>query len=427
MRKILSIGILGVAAAVLLASGCYVSPRPVVYTPPPPAPPAPPPAQAPAVYVETAPPPPAYTPNMVWYYGVHPFPPGYGLHRFCYISGPHSHDFAPYYNQIYRYYDGYYYWVGDPSPYGYRYSVWAYYGPHPLPHYWGGWCYIHGYHHHHYAPPPGHVHRYQRRSGTYYYTGRYDQRYNDSRREYDSHGRNRNHNRDHGYDDHRGGQRTGGSREGGGGYQGGGGGHDGGGHGGYDDGHGGYDDGHGNNGHGNDHGNGHGNDHGNNGHGNDHGNGHGNDHGNNGHDNDHGNSGRGNDDRDHGGGHKGGHGDAATSDPGAGRDVRLNDRSQFDKAMPDRSRDPRVAPDDRKSAPPVRDRSDVDRNDRNRAPGNQRGIPGDRKGDPDRSGAKRPNDKAVKPAGRTQPKKDERKGRDDKRDDERKKPKRMRR
>jgi hypothetical protein len=103
--------------SVLILSGCVVR---TVTAPPPP------------VAVVPAPEPRAF------YYGEHAYPDG----GWCYVYGPHEHDFYP---QPGNYvYDGsYYYWRAP--------VVVTYYAGHPLPAH--GWCGIAGAHHHDYAPP----------------------------------------------------------------------------------------------------------------------------------------------------------------------------------------------------------------------------------------------------------------------------------
>ena len=186
-------------ALALTTAGCTVygaGPRP--YRPPPP--PQSSGTRPPVVVVNTAPPLPNYTAGSVWYYGYHPHSPTNNPHGgFCYINGAHSHAWAPYNQHLYVWHDGYYYWTGDPSPWGYQYTTYAYYGHHPLPHYFSGWCYINSNHQHHYRPR--HNHHYRHRSGTYYYTGSYDSYYHDNRHHYDRRGRHSDH-RSGGYREH---------------------------------------------------------------------------------------------------------------------------------------------------------------------------------------------------------------------------------
>jgi hypothetical protein len=115
----------------LLGAGC------VVHTLPPPEPaepPPPPPEQAPVA-----------APESVFYYGEHALPGG----GWCYLEGPHEHDFYPQHPDYYVNDGGYYYWRGP--------LVISYYAGHPLP--GGGWCTISGPHVHNYYPPREyHVH-----------------------------------------------------------------------------------------------------------------------------------------------------------------------------------------------------------------------------------------------------------------------------
>src|SRR2546423_163625 len=142
------------------AAGCYVvpaGPGPVdagpyytpvaAYTPPPPTPApyyTPPPTeygyqQPPQttvveVYYDQPAPVPVeyYEPNIVWYYGPHPVTPGYGA-GWCPIQGPHAHDYEPFWNYVYSFYNGYYFYAGDPQPYGYSNVVYEYVDYHPNP------------------------------------------------------------------------------------------------------------------------------------------------------------------------------------------------------------------------------------------------------------------------------------------------------
>ena len=214
------------AAASLLAAlgasaaGCYVVPaappptdyQPVAaYTPPPPTPepyytpapvytqpppdygyqpqPTPPQTVAVVVYYEQPAPQPIeyYEPNVVWYYGPHPITPGWG-YGWCPIQGPHAHEYEPYWNYVYSFYNGYYFYAGDPSPYGYSDVVYYYYDYHPNP--WGGWCYIRGPHHHYYAPARAQATYYQYGNDhVYTYHGSYDATFYTEKAHYQPDGR----------------------------------------------------------------------------------------------------------------------------------------------------------------------------------------------------------------------------------------------
>src|SRR5690242_12209401 len=67
--------------------------------------------------------------RVVRYHSQHPLPGNAG---FCYIDVPHVHAFAPAEPRVYRVHDDEYYFVGDPTPYGYEGDHYAFYGPHPV-------------------------------------------------------------------------------------------------------------------------------------------------------------------------------------------------------------------------------------------------------------------------------------------------------
>jgi hypothetical protein len=90
------------------------------------------------------------------YASVHPIPYDYGGSGFCYQSGAHFHEYAPFDQNLFREANGYFYFVGDPSDFGYARDTWRYRGHHPIPlSYGGGYCYIDWPHRHFYAPPAG--------------------------------------------------------------------------------------------------------------------------------------------------------------------------------------------------------------------------------------------------------------------------------
>src|SRR5689334_24831549 len=103
-------------------TGCVV--RTVSVPPPPPAPP---------VVVAPTPVP------RVHYFGEHTLPGG----DWCYVDGPHEHDFYPQVGESYVYDGTYYYWRAP--------VVITYYAGHPVP--GGGWCTLAGPHRHEYVPP----------------------------------------------------------------------------------------------------------------------------------------------------------------------------------------------------------------------------------------------------------------------------------
>ncbi|HSN91077.1 MAG TPA: hypothetical protein VLS93_07595, partial [Anaeromyxobacteraceae bacterium] len=122
-----------VAASAAFLAGCVV--RQVVpqqaYAPPAAAP-------APQPYYQ---PPPRLE---VWYHDGHFVPEQLGG-GWCYLDGPHVHDYYPDRPDWYVLDYGYYWYTGP-----YHFSYWD---GHPIP--GGGWCYMHRFHRHDYAPPRG--------------------------------------------------------------------------------------------------------------------------------------------------------------------------------------------------------------------------------------------------------------------------------
>ncbi|HSM91317.1 MAG TPA: hypothetical protein VLT47_00435 [Anaeromyxobacteraceae bacterium] len=96
----------------------------------------------------------------VYYYGNHFIPESAGG-GWCYIDGPHTHDYYPDHDEWYAYDQGYY-WYSGPF-------LFTFYGGHPLP--GGGWCFINGPHQHDYFPPAGADWRWNRTG--YVYEGQY--------------------------------------------------------------------------------------------------------------------------------------------------------------------------------------------------------------------------------------------------------------
>jgi hypothetical protein len=85
-------------------------------------------------------------PTEFWYYGAHPD----GQGGWCQLQGAHAHEYAPFDEYLYTQENGYYYFIGDPSDFGYAdNSLYDYYGPHPVATaYGGGYCFYGGFHHH---------------------------------------------------------------------------------------------------------------------------------------------------------------------------------------------------------------------------------------------------------------------------------------
>ena len=114
--------------------------------------------------------------ESIYYVSRHPLPKRVG-HGFCNIDVPHFHDYPPSDARLYRQVGGQYYFVGDPTPFGYDGPRYSFYGPHPIadvnvtfgaPTY----CYLKGPHYHWYAPPP--TAQFEMRGGAYWYVGAYD-------------------------------------------------------------------------------------------------------------------------------------------------------------------------------------------------------------------------------------------------------------
>jgi hypothetical protein len=114
--------------------------------------------------------------EVVQYMSRHPIPKRIG-HGFCDIDVPHFHDYPPSDPRLYRQVNGQYYFVGDPTPFGYDGPRYSFYGPHPIADanaQLGGptYCYLKGPHYHWYAPPP--EAHFEMRGGAYWYVGAYE-------------------------------------------------------------------------------------------------------------------------------------------------------------------------------------------------------------------------------------------------------------
>ena len=114
--------------------------------------------------------------KVVRYHSQHPIPQHDGG-GFCVIGVPHVHAYAPGDPRMFRKHDDDYYFVGDPTPFGYDGPKYAYYGAHPVvdeitddgaPEY----CYLDGAHYHWYEPPA--QAQFEFRGGAYWYVGTYD-------------------------------------------------------------------------------------------------------------------------------------------------------------------------------------------------------------------------------------------------------------
>ena len=105
------------------------------------------------------------------YGGVHPINPVAGG-GFCYTSVAHDHPYPidPSIAYLYRSWNGYNYFVGNPYHFGYQGQAFPYYGHHPLPD-CSSYCYLDGAHYHHFVPAVSLASYYVVNNGYYYYNG----------------------------------------------------------------------------------------------------------------------------------------------------------------------------------------------------------------------------------------------------------------
>ena len=67
--------------------------------------------------------------------------------------GRHIHGYPPFDLRIFNFQNGCYYFIGDPTDFGYAGDTYSYYGAHPiLGSYGGGWCFMIGPHRHFWRP-----------------------------------------------------------------------------------------------------------------------------------------------------------------------------------------------------------------------------------------------------------------------------------
>jgi hypothetical protein len=68
-------------------------------------------------------------------------------------TGRHVHPYPPFDLRLFSNQNGCYYFIGDPTDFGYAGDSYSYYGAHPiLASYGGGWCFMIGAHHHFWRP-----------------------------------------------------------------------------------------------------------------------------------------------------------------------------------------------------------------------------------------------------------------------------------
>ncbi|MEO6953464.1 MAG: hypothetical protein ABI321_16805 [Polyangia bacterium] len=109
------------------------------------------------------------------YFGPHPEPYEYGQGS-CNEQGPHFHPYPPFDRYLFRESNGYFYFIGDISDFGYQGQMWGYQGNHPLPpEYGGGFCYIDWPHRHPFPPPVSMSFNFI--GGYYLYAGAWDPSY----------------------------------------------------------------------------------------------------------------------------------------------------------------------------------------------------------------------------------------------------------
>src|SRR5512138_140129 len=68
-------------------------------------------------------------------------------------TGRHIHGYPPFDLRLFSFQNGCYYFIGDPTDFGYAGETYSYYGAHPiLAGYGGGWCFMIGPHRHAWRP-----------------------------------------------------------------------------------------------------------------------------------------------------------------------------------------------------------------------------------------------------------------------------------
>ena len=107
----------------------------------------------------------------VRFLGPHPIAAKYGG-GYCYIEAPHVHIYAPDSPTLYHESDGEYDFVGDPTPFGYDGPKFTFYGHHPVPGLPSVFCYLDGPHSHEYPPPRSPEYRVE--GGAAFYVGAFD-------------------------------------------------------------------------------------------------------------------------------------------------------------------------------------------------------------------------------------------------------------
>lgn len=124
--------------------------------------------------------------------GMHPIP-GEGPATLCHIHAPHVHAYAPVkVDVLYRDYDGWAYFVGDPVAYGYEGDTHVYVGAHPIAanavvtvdvdvpaEDMTVYCYMKGPHYHGFVPPPDAA--FEVKADAHFYVGDYPKHFHRAR------------------------------------------------------------------------------------------------------------------------------------------------------------------------------------------------------------------------------------------------------
>jgi hypothetical protein len=94
----------------------------------------------------------AQQPSTFGFFGGHPVPYDQGG-GFCQYSGAHEHPYPVFDTHLFRVVNGYAYFIGDPSDFGYQNQAYAYRADHPIDtSFGGGFCYMSWAHRHAFAP-----------------------------------------------------------------------------------------------------------------------------------------------------------------------------------------------------------------------------------------------------------------------------------
>jgi hypothetical protein len=106
----------------------------------------------------------------VKFFGPHPVAQRQGG-GYCYIEVPHVHAWGPDKPALYHEAEGQLVFTGDPTPFGYEGPKHTFYGHHPIPGAPSVYCYLDGPHYHEYEPPESPDYKMER--GVAFYVGPY--------------------------------------------------------------------------------------------------------------------------------------------------------------------------------------------------------------------------------------------------------------